>query len=194
MILAGSPVGPLGLLRAAIDAGSTLGLTAKATMDTGGLVNDEIVLALLKDRMSKLDTKGGVIFDGYPRTIEQAKAVDALLSQSGQSVDMVLDLKVDDERLVERITGRHTCANCGEGYHVAFKRPKVEGVCDRCGATKFKRTADDNAETVRSRLAAYHAQTIPVLAHFDRQAVVRSFDGGGEIDSVFGSIKAALNG
>ncbi len=96
-------------------------------MDAGGLVSDDIVLALLKERMSKPDTNGGVIFDGYPRTFEQAKALDALLSQSGQNVEMVLDLKVDEERLVERITGRHTCANCGEGYHVTFKRPRVEG-------------------------------------------------------------------
>jgi len=152
----------------------------------------DIVLALLKERMSQPDTDDGVIFDGYPRTVEQAKALDVLLSQSGQNVEKVLDLRVEDEHLVDRITGRHTCAGCGEGYHVTFKRPKVEGVCDNCGASKFKRRADDNAETVRSRLAAYHAQTTPVLAHYDKQGVVKSTDGSGDIDVVYASFMAML--
>lgn len=180
------------LLREAVATGTTLGLTAKATMDAGGLVSDDIVLALLKERMSQPDTDDGVIFDGYPRTVEQAKALDVLLYQSGQNVEKVLDLRVEDELLVDRITGRHTCAGCGEGYHVTFKRPKVEGVCDNCGASKFKRRADDNAETVRSRLAAYHAQTTPVLAHYDKQGVVKSTDGSGDIDVVYASVMAML--
>ena len=180
------------LLREAVATGTTLGLTAKATMDAGGLVSDDIVLALLKERMSQPDTDDGVIFDGYPRTVEQAKALDVLLYQSGQNVEKVLDLRVEDELLVDRITGRHTCAGCGEGYHVTFKRPKVEGVCDNCGASKFKRRADDNAETVRSRLAAYHAQTTPVLAHYDKQGVVKATDGSGDIDVVYASVMAML--
>ncbi|SLN40317.1 adenylate kinase [Ruegeria meonggei] len=181
------------LLRSAVEAQSTLGLIAKATMEAGGLVSDDIVLALLKERLAEPDTQAGVIFDGYPRTVAQAKALDLLLKRSGQRVGKVVELKVNDDELVERITGRHTCADCGEGYHIRFKRPKLEGVCDVCGGTRFKRRADDTAETVRTRLSEYYEQTLPVLSYYVPKGAVSTLDGADSVDEVFADLMSVVS-
>lgn len=184
------------LLRAAVAAGTEAGRKAKAVMEAGGLVSDEIVLAILKDRMGEPDVTAGVILDGFPRTIGQADALGALLAEAGTKVDCVISLEVDDEAMVERISGRSTCAACGEGYHDTFKTPAKAGVCDQCGGTEFKRRADDNAETVRERLAAYHAQTAPLIAYYDEKGLLKSVDAMGSIDAIteaLGTIVAGVS-
>lgn len=172
------------LLRAAVAAGTDAGQQAKAVMEAGGLVSDEIVLAILKDRLAEPDTRKGVILDGFPRTAAQAEALDALLSDQGLSLGAAISLEVDDAAMVERVAGRYTCANCGEGYHDSFKQPAVAGVCDKCGSTEFKRRADDNAETVGARLEAYHAQTAPLISYYEGRNVLSRVDAMGEIDRV----------
>lgn len=176
------------LLRAAVAAGTEAGKKAKAVMEAGQLVSDEIVLAILKDRMAEPDVAKGVILDGFPRTEGQAAALDALLAAAGEKVTAAISLEVDDEAMVGRVSGRYTCAGCGEGYHDQFKQPAQAGVCDKCGGTSFKRRADDNAETVRERLKAYHAQTAPLIAYYDRIGVLEKIDAMGLI----ADIRAAL--
>ncbi len=154
---------------------------AKAVMDAGQLVSDDIVLAILKERMTQGDVAKGVILDGFPRTDGQAAALDALLSATGQKVTAAISLEVDDEAMVGRVSGRYTCAACGEGYHDEFKQPAVAGVCDKCGGTAFKRRADDNAGTVRERLKAYHAQTAPLIAYYEGRGVLERIDAMGPI-------------
>ena len=171
------------LLRAAVAAGTPAGLAAKAVMAAGGLVSDDIVLAILKDRMAAPDVAKGIILDGFPRTAGQAAALDALLSESGQKITAAISLEVDDAAMVGRVSGRYTCT-CGEGYHDQFKRPQTTGVCDKCGGTAFKRRADDNAETVRDRLAAYHAQTAPLIAYYDTKGVLERIDAMGAIADI----------
>jgi adenylate kinase len=172
------------LLRAAVAAGTEAGKTAKAVMEAGQLVSDDIVLAILKDRMAEPDVAKGVILDGFPRTAGQALALDRLLADAGQRVTAAISLAVDDEAMVARVSGRYTCAGCGEGYHDRFKEPAEAGVCDKCGGTDFKRRADDNAETVRERLAAYHTQTAPLIAHYDSQSVLERVPAMGSIASI----------
>lgn len=172
------------LLRAAVAAGTEAGKAAKAVMEAGQLVSDEIVLAILKDRLAEDDTKKGVILDGFPRTTGQAESLDALLAGSGQKINAAISLDVEDEAMVERVSGRYTCANCGEGYHDSFKQPATDGTCDKCGGTEFKRRADDNAETVRSRLEAYHAQTAPLIEYYDAKNVLQRVDAMGEINAI----------
>nr|WP_084714180.1 adenylate kinase [Thioclava pacifica] len=172
------------LLRAAVAQGTEAGLAAKAVMEQGGLVSDEIVLAILKDRMAEPDVAKGVILDGFPRTAGQAAALDDLLASTGQSVTAAISLEVDDEAMIARVAGRYTCAKCGEGYHDEFKQPEVAGVCDKCGGTEFKRRADDNAETARARLEAYHAQTAPLIAHYKALGVLEEIDAMGSIDAI----------
>jgi len=172
------------LLRAAVAAGTDAGKAAKAVMEAGGLVSDDIVLAILKDRMNDPDTQSGVILDGFPRTTGQAKALDDLLAESGQKIDAAVSLEVEDDAMVERVSGRYTCASCGEGYHDTFKRPQVDGVCDKCGGTDMKRRADDNADTVRSRLDAYHAQTAPLIGYYDERGVLKRVDAMADIGVV----------
>ncbi|MCB1359562.1 MAG: adenylate kinase [Rhodobacter sp.] len=172
------------LLRAAVAQGTPAGLAAKAVMDAGGLVSDDIVLAILKDRMAAPDTARGVILDGFPRTPGQAEALDALLAGQGQRIDAAISLDVDDAQMVARVSGRYTCADCGEGYHDQFKQPASAGTCDKCGGTAFKRRADDNAETVGARLTAYHAQTAPLIAYYDGRGVLRRVDGMAAIDAI----------
>lgn len=172
------------LLRAAVAAGTEAGLQAKAAMDAGGLVSDDIVLAILKDRMAEPDTQKGIILDGFPRTAVQAAALDDLLASQGKQVNAAISLEVDDAAMVARVAGRYTCASCGEGYHDSFKTPAVAGVCDKCGGTEFKRRADDNAETVGARLEAYHAQTAPLISYFDDKGALRRVDAMGEIDRI----------
>ncbi len=172
------------LLRAAVAAGTGAGLQAKAVMAAGGLVSDEIVLSILRDRMAQPDVARGIILDGFPRTAGQAAALDALLAAGGGCVTAAISLEVDDEAMVGRVSGRFTCAACGEGYHDEFKRPAVAGTCDRCGGTEMKRRADDNAETVRERLKAYHAQTAPLIAHYEGQGVLERIDAMGAIADI----------
>lgn len=180
------------LLRAAVAAGTPAGLAAKAVMEAGGLVSDDIVLAILKDRMAEPDTARGVILDGFPRTDGQAAALDSLLAENGQKVTAAVSLEVDDEAMVGRVAGRYTCGGCGEGYHDEFKQPAVAGTCDKCGGTAFKRRADDNAETVRARLAAYHAQTAPLIAYYDGRGVLERIDAMADIASVAGALSSIV--
>lgn len=172
------------LLRAAVVAGTPAGLTAKAVMEAGGLVPDDTVLAILTDRMAAPDTARGVILDGFPRTAAQAEALDALLAGNGQRVTAVISLEVDEAAMIERVAGRFTCAACGEGYHDRFKAPATAGVCDKCGGTDFKRRADDNAATAGARLAAYHRETAPLIAHYDRAGVLERIDAMGSIAGI----------
>lgn len=169
------------MLRAAVAAGSDAGKRAKAVMEAGQLVSDDIVLAILRDRMGQPDVAKGIILDGFPRTDGQAAALDGLLAGSGQRVTAAISLEVDDEAMVGRVSGRYTCAKCGEGYHDQFKLPAKAGVCDKCGGTDMKRRADDNAETVRERLKAYHAQTAPLIAYYAGKGVLQKIDAMGPI-------------
>ncbi len=182
------------MLRAAIASGSEVGKQAKKVMDGGNLVSDEIVVGIVSERLKDKDLANGFILDGFPRTVGQAKALDKILADSGDALDAVIQINVDDEFLVERITGRYTCANCGKGYHDTFERPKEEGVCDRCGSTAFTRRADDNPETVRERLNAYHAETAPLLPYYAEKGILKTIDGMVEIEQVTGQIDEVLNG
>ena len=164
------------LLRGAVAAQTPAGMAAKSVMEAGGLVSDDIVLAVLKDRMQAPDVSRGVILDGFPRTDGQAAALDGMLADTGQKVTAAISLEVDDEAMVGRVAGRFTCASCGEGYHDDFKRTARQGVCDKCQGTDFSRRADDNAETARARLKAYHAQTAPLIAYYEKQGVLKTVD------------------
>jgi adenylate kinase len=181
------------MLRAAVKAGTPVGLKAKAVMDAGQLVSDEIVSDLIGDKLDEMGPDKGAIFDGYPRTAAQAESLDAILSARGRSLDHVIELDVDEDALVERITGRFTCAKCGEGYHDTFKQPKTEGVCDVCGGTEFKRRPDDNAETVRTRMAEYRAKTAPILPIYEARGLVKRVDGMADMGDVSASIAAILD-
>lgn len=172
------------LLRVAVAQGTEAGRQAKAVMEAGDLVSDEIVIAILRDRLAEDDVARGVILDGFPRTTIQAEALDGLLAESGQQIDAAISLEVEDAAMVTRISGRYTCSNCGEGYHDAFKPPPRDGFCDKCGAIEFKRRADDNAETVAKRLEAYHAQTAPLIAYYDGQGVLKRVDAMAEIGTI----------
>ncbi|WP_444464267.1 adenylate kinase [Rhodobacter capsulatus] len=172
------------LLRAAVAAGTPAGLAAQTVMEAGGLVSDEIVLAILRERMAAPDVKAGVILDGFPRTAAQAAALDTLLAEAGQKVTAAISLGVDDAAMIARVAGRFTCARCGEGYHDTFKQPAQAGCCDKCGGTEFKRRADDTAETAQARLAAYHAQTAPLIAHYRALGVLQTVDAMQGIDTV----------
>jgi adenylate kinase len=180
------------MLRAAIAAGSEVGKKAGPVMEAGELVSDEIVIGVVADRLDEPDAKAGVIFDGFPRTAEQAKALDQLLVEKGLVLDAVVAMEVDDDLLVDRISGRFTCGACGEGYHDTHKRPANDGVCDKCGAAEFKRRADDNAETVRARLTAYHADTAPLIGYYTDTGKLKTVDGMADIDEVARAIRKAL--
>ena len=181
------------MLRAAVKAGTPVGLQAKAVMDAGELVSDAIVSALIGERLDAAEAEGGAIFDGYPRTEAQAEALDVLLAERGKSLDHVIELAVDEDALVERITGRFTCASCGAGYHDSFKPTQVEGVCDVCGSTEFKRRPDDNAKTVRTRMAEYRAKTAPILPLYEARGIVTRVDGMAAMDAVGAEIDAILD-
>ncbi|SPH20733.1 Adenylate kinase [Ascidiaceihabitans donghaensis] len=172
------------LLRAAVAAGTEAGKAADAVMKAGDLVSDEIVINILRDRMAEPDCAQGVILDGFPRTDVQASALDDLLAENGMKIDAAISLEVDDAAMVERVSGRYTCAACGEGYHDSFKIPAKPGICDGCGSTDMKRRADDNAETVAGRLSAYHAQTAPLIAYYDQQNALQRVDAMGDIDGI----------
>ena len=182
------------MLRAAVKAGTPVGLRAKAAMDAGALVSDDIMIAIINDRLGQPDAKRGFILDGFPRTQAQAEALDAMLADKGMRLDHVIELEVDEDALVERIVGRFSCGNCGEGYHDVFKRPKVQNVCDVCGASQFKRRPDDNAETVRTRMAEYRAKTAPILPYYEAKGMVTRVDGMASMDSVYEAVTRTLDG
>lgn len=182
------------MLRAAVKAATPVGLQAKAVMERGELVSDEIVSALIGEELDAMGPDTGAIFDGYPRTEAQAHSLDAILGQRGRTLNHVIELAVDEDALVERITGRFTCANCGKGYHDKFERPKVDGVCDRCGSTEFKRRPDDNEETVRTRMAEYRAKTAPILPIYETRGIVTRVDGMADMDQVTVAIEKVIAG
>jgi adenylate kinase len=180
------------MLREAVAEGTELGRQAKAIMESGQLVPDDLMIALVAERIDRPDVANGFILDGFPRTLAQAEALDELLSARGKAIEAVIELAVDDDALVERIAGRFTCARCGAGYHDKFKPVQTPGVCDVCGGTEFIRRADDNAETVRARLEAYHGQTAPLLPYYRARGVLRTVDGMGDIDEVTRQIDRVL--
>ncbi len=182
------------LLRAAVAEGTDAGQKAKAVMDEGGLVSDDIVLQVLKDRLANPDTRQGVILDGFPRTPGQAEALDGLLIASNQKIDAAISMEVSDGAMIDRVAGRYTCATCGEGYHDSFKQPAEPGVCDKCQGTEFKRRADDNAETVRSRLQAYHDQTAPLISHYDKRGALHRVDAMASIEQVSRDLAVIVEG
>lgn len=173
------------MLRAEVKAATPVGLEARAIMERGDLVPDAMITAMLGSRVRQPDAERGFILDGFPRTVPQAEALDAMLGEKGIPLDHVIELKVDDAALVDRIAGRYTCAHCGAGYHDSFKQPRVAGVCDHCGSTEFTRRADDKAETVAARLAAYHRQTSPLLPFYGAQGKLSAVDGMADMDMVF---------
>jgi adenylate kinase len=180
------------MLRAAVKAGTEVGLKAKVIIESGGLVSDEIVVGIISERIDQPDCAKGFILDGFPRTLPQAAALETLLGTKGKTLDAVIEIKVDDEALVERITGRFSCADCGTGYHDKYKMPAVEGVCDKCGSTQFSRRADDNEETVRNRLMAYYRETAPLIGYYFAKDRLKSVDGMADIDEVARQINAIL--
>lgn len=180
------------MLRAAKEAGTPVGLKAKAAMETGQLVTDDIVVGIIAERISEDDCKNGFILDGFPRTVAQAEALDVMLTEKGLKLNHVVEMEVDDAVIVERVSGRFTCATCNEGYHDSFKPTKVEGICDECGGTEFIRRPDDNAETVASRLKAYHEQTAPLLPYYREKGLLRTVDGMSSIDEVGRQISEVL--
>ncbi|MBI2235820.1 MAG: adenylate kinase [Magnetospirillum sp.] len=182
------------MLRAAVASGSDIGRKAKAVMDAGQLVSDDIVIGIIDERLDQPDTGKGVIFDGFPRTVAQAEALDAMLTRKGKKLDSVIEIRVPDAPIVERITGRYTCAKCGAGYHDRFQKPKMDGTCDACGGTEFIRRADDNAETVNKRLAAYHAQTAPLLPYYEKHGILQIVDGMQDIGKVTKDLEGILDG
>lgn len=180
------------MLRAAVKAGTPTGLAAKAVMDAGALVSDDIVSGLIGERLDELGPDTSVIFDGYPRTAAQAASLDEILAARGRQLDHVIELQVEEDALVDRITGRFSCATCGEGYHDRYKMPKVAGTCDQCGGHDFKRRPDDNEETVRTRMVEYRAKTAPILPIYDARNIVTRVDGMAPIDKVNDAIEAVL--
>lgn len=172
------------MLRAAAAAGTAIGKMAKAVIDAGKLVSDEILVAMIAERTARPDCAMGFILDGFPRTLPQAEALDKLLAGKRQKLDKVIEVTVPDARLIERITGRFTCAKCGEGYHDKFKQLRVAGVCDVCGSTEFTRRADDTVETVTARLKAYHAQTEPLLPYYRAKGLLERIDGDRDMDAI----------
>jgi adenylate kinase len=180
------------MLRAAVTAGTEVGLRAKAVMDAGKLVSDEIVNAIVSERLDQPDCQRGFILDGYPRTLVQADSTTTMLAAKDLNLSCVIEIRVDDDVLVDRIAGRYTCANCGAGYHDENLKPAKDGVCDKCGSTEFNRRADDNAETVRTRLQAYYKETSPLLGYYYAKGLLKAVDGMAEIDAVTAEIEELL--
>jgi len=180
------------MLRAAVKAGTDIGKIADGIMKRGELVPNDVVVSIISDRIDQPDAKRGFILDGFPRNVAQAEALDAMLEKKGLKLDHVIQMEVDDEALVERITGRFTCGKCGTGYHDTFKPTKVAGVCDACGSTEMVRRADDNETTVRSRLATYHKETAPLLPYYKKRGNLVQLDGMAPMDQVAEEIENVL--
>lgn len=180
------------MLRAEVQRGSPIGKEADAVMKAGRLVPDAMIIGIIDARLDAEDCRGGFLLDGFPRTLPQAEALDAMLAKKNLHLDRVVAIEVDDEDLVLRVSGRFSCAKCGAPYHDSFKRPQVDGVCDVCGSKEFSRRADDNAETVRKRLDAYHTQTKPIIAYYERKSLLSRVDGRGSIDDVTEKLKSTL--
>lgn len=180
------------MLRAEVKAGTPVGLEAKSVMDAGKLVSDELIIRMIGERIARPDCAKGFILDGFPRTVPQAEALDQLLHKTKVDLDAVIELKVDEAALVERISGRFSCAKCGTGYHDKFKLPRVAGVCDVCGSTEFTRRADDNAGTVHQRLLAYNDQTAPILPYYQAKGRLYSVDGMADMEDVAQQIESVL--
>lgn len=181
------------MLRAAVKAGTEVGKQADSIMKSGGLVSDEIVIRIIAERIQQPDCANGFLLDGFPRTLPQAVGLDKLLQQQGKTLDVVIEMKVDDTALIERITGRFTCAKCGAGYHDTFKPTKVKDTCDACGSHEFSRRADDNAETVKSRLMAYYRETAPLIGYYFAKGKLKSIDGMAQIDEVERQLNTVLD-
>lgn len=181
------------MLRDAIANGSTVGQRAKAVMDDGGLVADEIVIEIVSKRIDEKDCEQGFILDGFPRTLQQADALSELLEEKGKTLDAVVEIQVDDRALVSRIVGRFTCSQCGEGYHYDFKKPASDGICDKCGGTDFQRRSDDTAETLNKRLMEYYKQTSPLIGYYYAKGAHVAVDGMGGIDEISTSIAKVLD-
>ncbi|MDG2319670.1 MAG: adenylate kinase [Rhodospirillaceae bacterium] len=182
------------MLRAAISSRTEIGLKAKTVMDAGQLVSDDIMIDMISKRLDEPDCANGFILDGFPRTVAQAEGLESMLSKKEIALDAVVEVRVPDEKLVERITGRFTCSKCGEGYHDTFKKPISEGACDKCKGTEFSRRSDDNEETVKSRLKAYHDQTAPLLPFYEEKGFLRVVDGDQGMDAVTTEIKRVFEG
>jgi adenylate kinase len=182
------------MLRQAVKAGTPIGRQASAIMEAGGLVPDQIVIQIIAERIAAPDCAKGFILDGFPRTLKQAAALDMLLASLGKQIDAVIEIKVDDKVLIDRISGRYMCANCGASYHDTNCKPKVEGVCDRCGSKTFVRRADDNAETVKNRLMAYYRETAPLIGYYFAKGKLRTVDGMAAISGVSRQVDGILAG
>jgi adenylate kinase len=180
------------MLRAAVQSGSDVGKEADKLMKAGQLVPDSIVIRMIADRVDGPDCAKGVILDGFPRTVAQAQALDAMLAERGTGLDAVIEMAIDDKALVDRISGRFTCGKCGAVYHDSFKQPKKSGICDVCGGTEFKRRADDNAATVGARLKEYHEKTAPILPYYKEKSILRQVDGMASVEDVARQIDAVL--
>lgn len=182
------------MLREAIAAGTDVGRQAKSVIDAGKLVSDDIMIGLVEERIGEPDCANGFLLDGFPRTVRQAEALDELLGRRGLKLDAAVEITVDDDALIDRISGRYSCANCGAGYHDSFQKPAVDGVCDQCGNKEFTRRSDDTAEAVRTRLTSYHSQTAPLLPYYRGKGALRTVDGMGGIDDVTRLIFEKISG
>lgn len=180
------------ILRAAVKEGTPLGKKAKVFMDQGQLVPDEVVIGIIDERLKALDCDPGFILDGFPRTIAQAEALQPILTKIGKSIDHVINIEVNSEELVRRLTGRRTCKNCGAMFHLLFHPSKREGICDRCGGTLYQRE-DDKEETIRTRLKEYERQTAPLIEYYRRKSTLRSIQGVGGTDQIFEQIVRVLD-
>lgn len=180
------------MLRAAVASGSEIGRIAKSIIEAGELVPDDVMVSMIEQRIDEPDCAGGFILDGFPRTTAQAEALDEMLARKARRLDAVIEMAVDDAVLVERIAGRFSCASCGAGYHHRFQPTAAEGVCDRCGGTEFKQRPDDNADTVKTRLAAYHARTEPLLPYYRERGILETVDGMAAIDEVAAQIRTVV--
>jgi len=188
-----APLSTGALLRELIASGSELGLQAKLLVEGGNLMPDDVVVELVSERIEDPDCANGFILDGFPRTIAQAEALEVLLREKGLTLDHVVEIKIDDDLLVERLTGRFECGNCREGYHDSYKVPRIEDVCDRCGLSEFTRRADDNEGKVRTRLGVYHQHTKPILPFYEARGILKSVDGSKDLDDVTRQLKEVLS-